>query len=254
MKEIEDLIRSGFSSQMTDIYTSIPCIVVGVDGLNEQRIDVQPAINKRFKNEEIREHPAILSVPLMFPSSSTSSFTFPISVGDSVLCVFSQRGMDTFKAGNGGLQTPTDFRKFNKRDAVAIPGLYPFSKSVNKQSNRSLPHNIQDAVVSHNLGKGTEVEVRLKANGDVLIKSPTTVTVECTDAVVTATTSMTITVPNSEWTGNMTFTGNITFNGNMIHNGNNTQNGIYILDTVNMNTHYHTGVTPGSGNSGPPDS
>lgn len=252
MIELEDLVRTSFNSQMTGIYTCIPCVVIANDKIDQQRLDVQPAINKKFKNDQVEEHPPILSVPLVFPSSSTSSFTFPIEIGDTVLCVFSQRGLDTFKENTGKFVVPTDYRKFDKRDAIAIPGIFPFAGAVNSQSNRSLPHSTKDAVIGHNLGKGTEVEVRLKANGDVLIKSPTTVTVECTDAVVTATATMTITVPTSEWTGNMTFTGDITFNGNMIHNGNNTQNGIYILDAVNMNTHVHTGVTPGLSDTGPP--
>lgn len=249
MKDVslEDVMRSGFISQMSGVYTCIPCLVIGVSGLAEARVDVQPSINKRYTNERVEEHPPILSVPVVFPSSSTSSFTFPISVGDTVLCVFSQRGLDSFKSGGGGFVTPTDFRKFDKRDAIAIPGLFPFGKSVNKQSNRSLPHNVADAVISHNLGGGNEVEIRLKPDGSLNIKSPTTVNVQCKDAIVNATASMTITTPSTEWTGNMTFTGNITLNGNLV------QDGVYTLDGVNMNAHVHGGVMSGPSKTSVPE-
>lgn len=258
----EELSRTGFLSQMSNIYTCIPCVVVGNSNIGSQMLDVQPVVNKRFKNDTVEQHPAILSVPVVFPSSSTSAFTFPVNVGDTVLCVFSQRGLDTFKnsSNDSRFVTPTDFRKFDKRDAIAIPGLFPFSESVNSSSNRSLPHSTKDTVIAHNLGTAAEVEMRLKPDGSMYIKSPATVSVECIDTIVTCetitatcetltctsdtstinvSTSTIITCPVTEWTGNMTFTGNIELNGTL------TQLGIYTLDGINMNTHVHGGVTPG---------
>lgn len=237
---LEETLRTSFLTQAAGLYTCIPCVVLSVAALGEQRIDVQPIINKRYKNERVEEHPPILAVPVVFPASKTSSFTFPINVGDTVLCVFSQRGMDTFKAGSGGFVTPTDFRKFDKRDAIAIPGLFPFANAANKASNRSLPHNTADAVIAHNLGTGLEVEVRLKADGGVLIKSPASVTVDCQSATVNCSTTLSVNAPNTVWTGNMTFNGNL------------TQNGSYTLDGINMNGHTHGGVDTGPGSTGGP--
>lgn len=234
MIELEELVRTGFLSQMAEIYTALPCRVVKVN-LSESRMDVQPSLLDKFKDDTTEELPVILGVPIVYPSSSKSSFTFPIAEGDGVLCVFSQRGLDTFKMGKGGLVEPLDFRKFDIRDAVALPGLFPFSKSVNKQSNRSLPHSTNDAVISHNLGTGSEVEVRLKSDGSVLIKSPKTVTVDCKDATVNASSSMTVSSPSTSWSGDVTYTGNITING------------VLVVDGVNMNSHIHGGVTPGPG-------
>jgi phage baseplate assembly protein gpV len=79
--------------------------------------------------------------------------------------------------------------------------------------------------VSHNIGTGGEVEIRLKPDGSLNIKSPTSVNVECKTAVVNAETT--------------TWNGDVTLNGNL------TQEGIYTLDGVNMNTHVHGGVQPG---------
>lgn len=244
--DLEETLRSSFMAQAASLYTCIPCIVLSTAGLSEQRIDVQPIINKRYKNERVEEHPPILSVPVIFPASRTASLTFPIETGDTVLCVFSQRGLDTFKAGKGGFVTPTDFRKFDKRDAIAIPGLFPFASAANKQTNRALPHNTGDTVLAHNLGKGTEVEIRLKADGSVAIKSPASVTVECQTATINCSTSMAVTAPNTVWSGNMTMTGNITLNGGLV------QNGSYTLDGVNMNNHIHGGVMGGLGTTAGP--
>ena len=239
----EELARTGFLSQISTINTCLPCVVIGVADIANQRIDVQPVVNRKYKNDRVEQHPPILAVPLVFPSSSTSSVTFPVNVGDTVLCVFSQRGLDTFKNSNADSRfvTPVDFRKFDKRDAIAIPGLFPFSESVNNSSNRTLPHNTSDMVVAHNLGTGNEVELRMRPDGSVLIKSPTEITVECNTAVVNVQSSTTITCPSTAWSGNLTYTGDIILNGAL------TQNGVYILDGVNMNTHRHGGVTTGLG-------
>lgn len=237
---LTEVLNQAFDFNATSMYTALPCVVVGVhSSLSSAMVDVQPCINDLYADKKSVEHPPILSVPVIFPASKTSALTFPVNVGDTVLCVFSQRGMDNFKLGDGSPNAPTDFRKFDKRDAVAIPGLFPFSKSPNDSGNRSLPHSTTDMVMAHNLG-GAEVEVRLKANGDVLIKSPTTVTVDCKDAVVNSDTA-TLTVPNTTWTGDMTFNGNI------------TQNGIFVLDGINMNTHVHGGVATGPSKTSVPE-
>jgi hypothetical protein len=236
----EEFQRTGFMSQMASVYTCLPCVVIGNADIASQRIDVQPVVNKRYKNDKVEQHPPILAVPLIFPSSSTSALTFPVNIGDTVLCVFSQRGLDTFKNSNPDSRfvTPVDFRKFDKRDAIAIPGLFPFSESVNSSAQRSLPHSTSDMVLAHNLG-GAEVEIRLKADGSLNIKSPTSVNVECPVANISANTTT--------WTGNMTYNGNITLNGNLV------QSGIYDLDGVNMNMHVHGGVSTGPSKTSVPE-
>lgn len=237
---LTEVLGQAFEFHASSMYTAIPCVVIGVhSNLSSAKVDVQPSVNDLYADSVSVEHAPILSVPVIFPSSKTSALTFPVNVGDTVLCVFSQRGMDNFKLGDGSPTAPSDFRKFDKRDAVAIPGLFPFSKSPNDSGNRKLPHSTTDMVMAHNLG-GNEVEVRLKANGDVLIKSPTTVTVECKDAVVNSDTA-TLTVPDTTWTGDMTFNGNI------------TQNGIFVLDGINMNTHIHGGVATGPSKTSIPE-
>ena len=250
---LEELLRTSFQSQMVGIYTSIPCIVIGNDNIADGYVTVQPSLNKRYKNEVVEEHPPILAVPLMFPASSTSAFTFPVNVGDTVLCVFSQRGLDTLKVGTGKFVTPSDFRKFDKRDAIAIPGLFPFSASINKQSNRTLPHSTSDAVIAHNIGTGAEVQIRMTPAGDVLIQSPTKVTVQCKEVIVNATTSATVTTPtatvnatNTTWTGDLLITGDVVIDGSL------DQSGIFTLDGTNINSHVHSGVSTGPSNTGPP--
>jgi hypothetical protein len=206
----QSAISSLVESRLEDVWTSIPCIIVKVTSKEENRVDVQPCVNQLFKDGSVLPYSTIFNVPIMFPCTSRSALSFPVAVGDTVLCVFSQRGLDTFKTSNGYPTTPTDLRKFSTRDAVAIPGFLPFGKSINKQSNRSLPHSTDDVVLAHNLGTGSECEYRLKANGDVVVKSPTKYRVEA---------------PIVEIVGNVETTG--TLKNNAVNVG---------------STHTHTGV------------
>ena len=238
----EEVLKLSFQSNTRNMYTALPCIVLTVYGEGKnQQIDVQPTINKLYKDDTDEEHPVIMGVPVIFPASRTSMLSFPINVGDTVLCVFSSRGIDNFKIGTGLPTRPTDYRKFDKRDAVAIPGLFPFSKALNDPAKRNLAHSTRDAVLTHNIGTSGECEVRLKESGDIQLNTPNNkVIVNCKDAVVNATTvdinatSMTVDVANTTWTGNLNMTGN------------------YVLGGITMNTHKHTGVQSGSGTSAGP--
>lgn len=184
---MEEGVSGAFDYFMTDLWFSIPCVVVNVhNSFQDQRVDVQPSVNKKYKLGVSVEEPVILHVPVIMPSSSTSSITFPINKGDTVLCVFSQRGLDVFKNSNGLPATPVDYRKFDMRDAVAIPGLFPFSKSPNNPSKHTFSHSTNDLAIVHNLGTSGECEIRLKQDGSIVINTASSITVNADTATVNA--------------------------------------------------------------------
>lgn len=241
---LQELITSSFEHQMAGINTCIPGIIVSVDDLDSLLVSVQPTVNMKFKDGQVQEYPTILNVPLLMPSSSTSAVTFPVNTGDPVLIIFSMRGIDNFKAGNGRPAAPTDFRKFDLSDAFAIPAPWPKSKSVNNPTKHVWDHSPKDMVMVHNLGGGNECEFRLKADGNIQIRTNQDVEVLGKDVTVTAetlnlnATTLNIDATNSLWIGDV------------VHQGNWIQTGTYTLNTVNINLHKHIGVTTGSGTSG----
>lgn len=166
---LETILNSQIDFRLSDIYVTMVAEVTNVSKLNECRIDVQPIVNKEYIDGEILEYNEILSVPVQFPSSSTSALTFPINQGDNVLLVFSQKGLDVFKSGATSAHDPIDMRSFDKRDAIAIPCVNPFSKSINNPDTRTLLHNVDDMVMTHNIGKDNECEVRLTSGGEVKV-------------------------------------------------------------------------------------
>ena len=166
---LEARLNAFFDFKMSGMFVCMVAEVLNTSKLEQCRIDVKPIVNHEYKDSTVVEYPIILSVPVQFPSSSTSALTFPINQGDNVLLVFSQKGLDVFKSGATSAHDPIDMRSFDKRDAIAIPCVSPFSKSINNPDTRTLTHSVDDMVMTHNIGKDNECEVRLTSGGEVKI-------------------------------------------------------------------------------------
>lgn len=245
---LTDLLHSQFEDSMGSIWTACPGIVLGVSGdFSDLRATVRPSINELYADGSSEDHLEILSVPVVMPGGQNTLMSFPLAVGDTVLLVFSMRSMDNFKIGNGQPTIPNDARKFQAEDAIAIPGLFTFSRSTNRPSIRKYPHNPKtDLVVAHNIASGTEVMIHFKQNGDLIINTEQKVTVNCKTGEMNATESYTINTPTLNINAATT-----NWSGNIIHTGNYTGTGQARFNGVLFDTHFHSGVTPGSGSSGP---
>lgn len=242
-----DYVQTQFQINLGELYTALPCIVTNVNGdFGSQRVDVQSSINTLYKDGSSEEMTQFLGIPVLLPGSKTSLVSFPINIGDTVMCIFSQRSMDNFKIGNGQPTVPNDYRKFSDQDAVAIPGLVPFSRSMNRPSIRKFPHNPKtDMVLAHNIGSGTEVMLQMKQDGNLIINTEMDVTVNCKNGVMNATESYTVNTPSFNVNSATT-----TWTGNIIHQGNYTGTGQARFNGKLFDTHIHIGVTSGSGTSG----
>lgn len=247
---IQNTIVSAFDSQMQNIYTIIPCIVVAVrDSLSGQVVDIQPTINQKMQDGTVAERPTIGNVPVSFQVSKKAGFTFPIELGDTGTAMFSMRNMDGWKAGNGRPASPMNFAKMDKGDAIFLPGIQPPGVAVNNPAKHVLTHDTRDTVIFANLG-GAESEVRLKVDGSIEINtSNQPVVINCSDATVNASASinlnaqtMTVDVPTTTWIGN------IVHQGNYAHTGNYTGVGIQTFNGIIFSTHDHI---PGPGPSNP---
>ncbi len=243
---LETILNSQIDFRLSDIYVTMVAEVTNVSKLNECRIDVQPVVNKKYIDGEIMAYPEILSVPVQFPSSSTSALTFPINQGDNVLIVFSQKGLDVFKSGATSAHDPIDMRSFDKRDAIAIPCVNPFSKSINDPVKRTLLHSVDDMVMTHNIGLPTECEVRMKPTGkieltsalQVEVKSPL-LTLTCPSVAITGNLSVAGTfgvLGVSTFTGASVFTGISTFNGALVSTTTTTLTGSATYNGLNIST------------------
>jgi hypothetical protein len=171
MMTLESILTNFLTSYMQDCFFAMPAVVIAVRDLEQLSIDVQPLPNRLFKDGDSAEYPVLHHVPVIMPSTSTSAILLPVQAGDTVMLLFSQRGIDEFK---GGSDTPYDTgRRFmSLQDAVAIIGLSPFNKSPNRPVAHTLPHNPNDLTLVHNLGTSMECEVRMKQDGSITTTSP----------------------------------------------------------------------------------
>ena len=122
LAHVLDLAISG---AMDEVRVALPGRVTAYNS-STQRVDVQPLVKDGFEAEDGTRQttrlPVIPDVPVVFPGSGAFRVTFPISVGDNILLVFSSSSIARWKA-SGGEVDPGDDRHHQLSDAVAIPGL-----------------------------------------------------------------------------------------------------------------------------------
>lgn len=206
----EEVMTKSFWFEMNEIYTSMPCIVVEVvDDLTEQRVHVQPCINRLLLDGRVFPRPVILNIPIIFPSTMSSAITMPINKNDIVWCNFSMRAMEIFNESDGKPSTPDNYAKFDQKDAVAFIGMSTKKTAINNPNKRTLPHSTKDLAITHNIGKSSETEIRFKPDGGIVITSPTKITANAPEFEIN-TPHLIMNAANTSWTGNISQTGTLT--------------------------------------------
>ena len=265
------LIDSYVDYKMEGVYTAIPAIILVVK--EKQRkllVDVQPLVSIKTREDEVIPESSILNVPLQMPASSVGGTVFPVKAGDNVLLVFSKRAIDTWKYGEGTPRPPNDFRVFSKNDCIAIPCIYPAGMSIVDSSKHSGDYGVGDVIIFNQRATGNSTEIILKENGDVIVNSPKTVTVNCKDSIVNSSNSSTyntdsFTVNSQSFNvntgsysvsassvgyGTVNYSMNAT--GDAVSTGSYKMNGSFVLNGIVIESHRHTGVESGPSTSGGP--
>jgi len=139
---LEELLRIAIESYIEEIHTSMPARVVSFDP-EDQRVEVQPLVERLVETEdggEICETlPPITDVPVVFPRTKNFVVSFPIEEGDIVLLMFTERSIDKWlSTADGAITNPNDFLRHDLSNAVAIPGVYPFSQPITNFDNEAL--------------------------------------------------------------------------------------------------------------------
>jgi hypothetical protein len=114
---VEDVLRR--------VNTALPGRIDSYDP-SSGKATVQPLLREKYADGDVVDLPIIPNVPVVFPRTAAASITLPVARGDGVLLLFCQRSMDTWLS-SGGIANPDDIRMHSLSDAIAIPGLVPFS-------------------------------------------------------------------------------------------------------------------------------
>lgn len=117
---MQGLVRA----EVARVRTCIPAQVVDYNHTT-QRATVQICVRYAYRNEDgevVQErNPTLGDVPVMFPGGSGYAVTFPLSAGDEVLLLVSERSIDEYLQTGARDCTPRDLRRFSLTDAVVLP-------------------------------------------------------------------------------------------------------------------------------------
>nr|WP_314618046.1 Gp138 family membrane-puncturing spike protein [uncultured Pseudomonas sp.] len=238
-KYLAEAIQTEIYNHNENARTAFPARVVGVNSRFSVTVEIS---NPRTADDGTNmDETHILQVPIAYPKSGTSIIFFPVNVGDVGHCVVMDNNIDNFKISTNTSAIKTyDNRMKDVMDSVFVPGLAPFSVSQKQMNSLTLGSDPNDLLIVHNVGTGQETHLTLKADGNAEINSQFTVKLIGKDIELNASNSITlnaqqmnVNVAQTNWTGNYSMIGEARFNG------------------VLFDTHIHSGVTPGTGTSGP---
>ncbi len=117
--DLTSVLSFAFEQMLKGVYTVMPGIIRSYNPTTK-RARVEPAIQLQRTDGTMQSRPQIANVPVNFPSGGGFVFLPPIAVGDSVICLFSQRGLSRFKE-TFDVSAP-DEGFFDIKDAMVIPG------------------------------------------------------------------------------------------------------------------------------------
>lgn len=156
---LTSVLNQAIRNRLAELHTAMPAQVVSYE-FSTQKAKVQPTIKRKYADGRSDKYPVINDVPVIFPRSGGASMTFPVKAGDTVLLIFTGRSIEQWLNNGGGNVTPSDNRMHNLNDAVAIPGLIPFTAG-------SYAKNNEDVLITY---KGSEIEIL--SNTDIRMYAP----------------------------------------------------------------------------------
>ena len=129
---LEEVLLHAFRQQQMDVHTCFPARVESYDAPS-QTCEVTPQISRHLEDGQggvVPEAlPKLADVPVLFPRCGSFFMSFPLQAGDYVLVVCSQKNIGLWRQ-SGSSGDPGDTGMHTLDGAVAIPGIYPDSKSL----------------------------------------------------------------------------------------------------------------------------
>lgn len=239
----QDLIDTVMNRVMSNLRVAMPGVIQSFNP-DDVTCVVQPSImghdTGSDSNKESNPLQLLTDVPVVFPRGGGCTLTFPVSPGDECLIIFADRCID-FWWQSGGVQEPVSNRMHSLSDAFVIVGPQSQAKKISGISASAAQLRTDDGAAfvevaaGHDITVTTTGKLTASAQGGTEITSPSIV-----------------------------LNGNVTINGNLSQGmgdsgGTATMNGpVNVKNDVTAGGksvigHTHSGVQPGSGNTGAPN-
>ncbi|MGV0885975.1 Gp138 family membrane-puncturing spike protein [Acinetobacter venetianus] len=210
------VIKDAVTAEVLGLWTSLPCEVVSYDP-DAVTVEVKPLIKVPARSPnggiEMLEIPILQDVPVMFLCAGGFTITHPINAGDECLVSFSSRNIDNWWQ-SGGVQNPFDTRHHDLSDGFAFFRPQSQDKKISGISTNNL-------------------EIRSNDNATKIQITP--------DGIINFIGQKAVFDCDVEMKKTLMVTGVIKSLTDVI------------AKTVSLLSHITTGVTSGSGKSGPPE-
>jgi hypothetical protein len=229
----ETALRESFDGLMAGVWTTLPGIIESFDPV-AMTCEVQPAIRASVRQldgtVQSVDLPLLVDCPAVFPCGGGVTLTFPIEKGDECLIHLASRCIDGWWQA-GGIQEQAEYRMHSLSDGFVQLG------------PRSRPRVIQNVSTS-------AAQLRSDSGNTYIELNPNSGKIK-----IVAPGGFDVISPQSTFSAKVTINGLLTWTAGMIGSavsgvaaaitGMITANGKRIDDT-----HTHSNVQPGSGNSG----
>lgn len=196
MISIKQLIGNDLDQQQTmmrshqaGLQTAMPGIITAFDHI-KMTCSVQPAIQgiKFGANGSTPLNlPILVDCPIVFPRGTNCSITFPITLGQECLVIFSSRCIDSWwqlgamQSGKVTPRPPLEMRMHDLSDGFVLAGPYSQTNLIPNVSTTSVEIRTNDGqakiglnVSDHSISISTTSSVNINSTGNTTITAPLT--------------------------------------------------------------------------------
>lgn len=158
-ENLTHLLDTALDSKLLALRTCTPARVESYDA-SLQKAVVLPLLYQRSSTGELITPPPIGNIPVIHPRGGGFAIHLPLQPGDMGLLLCSDRSMDAWLEGNGGMADPASTRHHLMMDAVFLPGLHPWARPIEGASADNLT-----------IGRdtGTNPQITIKPDGSIVL-------------------------------------------------------------------------------------
>ncbi len=165
----DELLELAITSFLAGVHTSMPGKVVTYFP-ETQKADIKPLLKTLTVHgdgsELVESIPIIPDVPIHFMRAAGFAMTFPLEPGDLVCLHFAESSIDNYLSSQGDDSDPDDFRKHDLSDAIAVPGFYPFTKSIGDISSVNMVMGKTEGGIQIHLTPNGTMELKFDGEAD----------------------------------------------------------------------------------------
>jgi hypothetical protein len=194
MDDIVNLLKKLKNSTLNSIKVCMPAKIETYD-FKTQKASVKIDMKELYEDGSNIDYPVVSGVPVVFMASGGASITMPVNKGDTCLLIFTDRDMSNWLLGGTG-QSPNSTRMHNLSDAIAIMGLFPFTKTSKAENNTDVlitysgskiilkPDGVLNIETTKDVNIITANDVNIAATNNIFSTSKNTTIVTSEDTII----------------------------------------------------------------------